>query len=215
MKDMRIGTVGRVLKFVPILACLVGCGDDDDTSRAIATATASPSPVSTATALPSPTSTATERPTSTPEPVDFVANAEDFECLLSWDKVREFRITNRLGRLDEALDLARDPQPGRQFPIGTIIQLFPGEAMVKRGPEVDPDNNNWEYFELETSAAGTSIRVRGRDEVVNRFGGQCFGCHADARDFDFICEVGRGCVELPLSRDVFAALQEADPRCPD
>ncbi len=198
---------------VPLLFCLAACGDDDDAVRPVATATVPPSP--TATATERPTATATERPTATPKPVDFVADVDDFECILSWDKVREFRITNRLGRLAEALELARNPRPGAQFPVGTIIQLFPGEAMVKRGPDFDPDNNNWEYFELDTSPAGTSIRVRGRDEVVNRFGGQCFGCHADARDFDFICEVGRGCVELPLSRDVFGALQEADPRCPD
>jgi hypothetical protein len=146
-------------------------------------------------------------------PQDFVAEAADFECLLDWAAVRNFRITNRVGLLDEALDLARSPEAGREYPVGTIIQLFPGEAMVKRGREYDPANNNWEYFELNVSEAGTDIRVRGRDEVINMFGGQCWGCHVAARDFDFICEDAHGCIDLPISGPVVTALQEADPRC--
>lgn len=152
-------------------------------------------------------------PVAPPRPLDFEAMAEDFGCLLDWDRVRNIRVANTLGFLDEALELAREPRAGVQYPVGTIIQLVPGEAMVKRGPDFDPDNNNWEYFELTPTAAGTSIRVRGRDDVVNQFGGQCFGCHEDARDFDFICEKGRGCVELPLDDAAITAIQNADPRC--
>ncbi len=147
------------------------------------------------------------------EPTDFAAQASDFECLKSWTRVRNFRITNKLGRLEEALELARSPEPGRQYPVGTIIQLFPGEAMVKRGPDFDPENHNWEYFELSVSAEGTEINVRGRDDVINMFGGQCFGCHEAARDFDFICEKDHGCVPLPVTSEVATALQDADPRC--
>jgi len=147
------------------------------------------------------------------KPLDFAAAADDFDCIQDWERVRNIRITNKLGFLEEALALARDPEPGRQYPVGTIIQLFPGEAMVKRGPAFDPENNNWEYFELSVSAEGTSINVRGRDDVINMFGGQCFGCHVDARDFDFICEKDHGCVSLPLDDATITALQEADPRC--
>lgn len=146
-------------------------------------------------------------------PADFEAQASDFECLLDWPAVRSFRITNKAGLLDEALELARNPEPGRQYPVGTIIQLFPGEAMVKRGPDYDPANNNWEYFELAVSGAGTEVRVRGRDDVINMFGGQCWGCHVAARDFDFICEDGHGCIDLPISGPAVTALQNADPRC--
>jgi len=151
--------------------------------------------------------------TAPAEPLDFEASADDFECIQNWERVRNIRLTNKLGFLEEALSLAREPRPGLQYPVGTIVQLFPGEAMVKRGPDFDPDNNNWEYFELAVSAAGTSINVRGRDDVINMFGGQCFGCHVDARDFDFLCEKGRGCVELPVDDATITALQEADPRC--
>ncbi len=199
---LRAMDVRAILRFAVALAALlvtVGCGDDDDGGGPAPTATA------TATAVPT--------PTATPEPLDFDATAEDFECIRDWELVRGFRITNKLGLLEEALELARTPEVGGQYPVGTIIQLFPGEAMVKRGERFDPDNNNWEYFELDVSAAGTEIRVRGRDDVVNRFGGQCFGCHAGARDFDFICESGRGCVDLGLSPDLLDAIRNADPRC--
>ncbi len=179
-----------MIVLISLLFLLTACGGDDD-SLAV------PSAV----------------PTATPEPLDFAATAADFECILDWTPVRSFRVANKLGLLDEALDVAKNPEAGKLYPVGTIIQLFAGEAMVKRGEGFDPDNNNWEYFELDVSAEGTSIRVRGRDDVVNRFGGQCFGCHSAARDFDFICEKNRGCVELPFDEATIRQLQEADPRC--
>jgi len=151
---------------------------------------------------------------STPAPpTDFVAQASDFECLQHWPRVRNIRLTNRLGHADEAVALAENPESGKEYPVGTIIQLFPGEAMVKRGPAYDPDNHNWEYFELNVSAAGTEIRKRGRDDIINMFGGQCFGCHEAARAFDFICEEDHGCVKLPVSGAQIAVLQDSDPRC--
>ena len=148
-----------------------------------------------------------------PPPTDFVATAADFKCLSEQPRVRNLRVANTLGFLDEALALAEVLTPGEQYPIGTILQLVPGEAMVKRGPDFDPENNNWEYFELEVSATGTEIRVRGRDEVVNQFGGECFGCHVDARETDFICEKTNGCVDIPLSQELIDFLQDNDPRC--
>jgi len=193
-----------------LVLAVTACGGDDDAAPTpIPTATATAVPTATATAVP----TATAAPTATATPLDFAAEAADFDCILDWEPVRTFRITNKLGFLAEAVDLAENPVAGSQFPVGTIIQLFPGEAMVKRGESYDPANNNWEYFELDTSSEGTTIRVRGRDEVVNRFGAQCFGCHAGARDFDFICETDRGCVDLGIPRSLFETLQNADPRC--
>lgn len=144
---------------------------------------------------------------------DFEAQASDFECLQSWEQVGVFRIANRLGRLDQAVALARDQRPGKQYPVGTILQIFPTEAMVKRGPEFDPANNNWEYFELDVSAAGSTIRRRGRDDVINRFGGQCFTCHEAARDFDFICGDTHGCIQLPIPDELILLSQQLDPRC--
>ena len=178
------------LGFVAVLVGLIGAGCGDSGTQA----------------LPAPP------PVPTP-PADFIAAADDFDCIQDWERVRNIRVTNKLGLLEETLEVARNPQPGVQYPVGTIIQLFPGEAMVKRAPDFDPANNNWEYFELLVSPEGTSINVRGRDEVINMFGGNCLSCHADAREFDFICEKGRGCVDLPIGDEAIAALQEADPRC--
>jgi hypothetical protein len=152
-------------------------------------------------------------PSDPAPPADFVAQASDFECLQRWPRVRNIRLTNRSGFLDEALALAERPERGKQYPVGTIIQLFPGEAMVKRAPGYDPANQDWEYFELTVTSSGTEIRKRGRDDVINMFGGQCFGCHEAARDFDFICEQEHGCVELPVSGAQIAVLQDSDPRC--
>lgn len=150
---------------------------------------------------------------ATQAPQDFVAEAGDFECLQNWTRVRNIRLTNRRGFLDEAVALAQNPEPGKQYPVGTIIQLFPGEAMVKRAPGYDPANHDWEYFELNVSADGTEIRKRGRDEIINMFGAQCFGCHEAAREFDFICEEDHGCVKLPVTGAQIAVLQDSDPRC--
>ena len=50
---------------------------------------------------------------------DLDMSAEDFECILNWDKVGKYRITNKLGHLAEALQAARSPTGGA-FPTGTI-----------------------------------------------------------------------------------------------
>jgi Fe-S cluster biogenesis protein NfuA len=64
------------------------------------------------------------------------------------------------------------------------------------------------------SKDGTQIRKRGFADVVNRFGGNCFGCHAAARpESDLICEDTHGCAPIPLTRAMSGALQRSDPRC--
>jgi hypothetical protein len=142
---------------------------------------------------------------------EFVAQASDFACLTGWQKVRQYRITNLLGHLDEALEVANaSGNTALRFPVGTIIQLLPTEVMVKRGGGFEVANNGWEYFTLGVNRAGTRITQRGRD-MVN--GGACFACHSAARDFDFVCESTHGCVPLMISNALAAALQNADPRC--
>jgi hypothetical protein len=152
-------------------------------------------------------------PTPTPTPEQYVADASDFECLTDWTRVRHFRITNKLGHLDEALAVAHGAAPP-PYPVGTIIQLVPMEAMVKRGGGFFPDAHDWEFFVLSPSAAGTQILQRGREEVINVGPITCFGCHGAAPQTDFICESGNGCVALNLSEALIDALQTGDPRCP-
>jgi Fe-S cluster biogenesis protein NfuA len=143
---------------------------------------------------------------------DFEAQATDFQNLHTMTKVRGFFIDNRLGHLDEALAVANSPQGGK-YPVGTIIQLVPQEAMVKRVEGFSPATRDWEFFFLSVSSAGTEIQTRGAADVVNRFGGNCASCHqgAEAR-FDGVCEKDHGCAPLPIGDDVFLAIQESDPR---
>ena len=145
---------------------------------------------------------------------DVVLEAADFPCILNWTMVRHFRITNVLGHLDETLAVANSPTGGT-YPVGTVIQLVPTEAMVKRGNGWNPATNDWEFFALNVSAASTTIRARGAEDTVNAFGGNCFNCHQRADPaFDFICENTHGCDPLPIGLSTILSIQNADPRCP-
>lgn len=144
---------------------------------------------------------------------DLAMEAEDFGCILDWDRVGNYRITNLLGHTDEALAVARSAEGGT-FPVGTVIQLVPGEAMVKRGRGWSPMTNDWEFFALDVTASGTSIRTRGAEETVNAFGGNCFECHSRAAaQWDMICGADHGCDPLPLSTETLIGIQERDARC--
>jgi hypothetical protein len=154
-------------------------------------------------------------------PAEFVADEFDFTCLRDQPKVRNFRVTHHNERkLKKALRVARRGKRGRRYPVGTIIQLVPFEAMVKRGGGFNPDGDGWEFFRLQVSAAGTVIPEGGRGGAeVTSFGlsgSNCQGCHAAARRHDFVCERTHGCVTLPafVTPELIAAVQENDPRCP-
>ena len=143
---------------------------------------------------------------------DYVAQAADFRNLHTMTKVRNFYLDNRLGHLDQALAVANSPTGGK-YPVGTIIQLVPQEAMVKREKGFSPSTRDWEFFFLSVNGAGTTIEKRGTADVVNRFGGNCASCHQGAQArFDGVCEENHGCAPLPIGPDVFHAIQESDPR---
>lgn len=121
-------------------------------------------------------------------------------------------LDNQLGHLEAALKIANSHQGG-VYPVGTIIQLVPQEAMVKRRAGFNRLTKDWEFFFLTTDATGTTIDVRGGEKVVNRFGGNCASCHALAQPkFDFVCEKDHGCEPLPIGDDIIHSIQEADPR---
>lgn len=146
-------------------------------------------------------------------PEDPMLNADDFGCILDWPKVHRFRITNVLGDIDASLAVANSIDGG-SYPIGTLIQLIPTEAMVKRAPGFAPQANDWEFFSLSVSAQGTEILERGSDQVVNAFGGNCLGCHSKAApQWDLVCEQDHGCDPLPFTAEQIEAVQNADPRC--
>lgn len=146
---------------------------------------------------------------------DVVVDAADFKPLADMTAVRSFFVDNVAGDLDATLAVANDPDGGT-YPVGTVIQLIPQEAMIKRAPGFDPGSNDWEFFTLEVTPAGTTIVSRGGSEVINRFSGtSCAGCHSAAEpQFDFVCEDDHGCAPLPVGDDVIAGIQQADPRPP-
>jgi hypothetical protein len=145
--------------------------------------------------------------------LDLDMTEADFACILKWDKVRLFRITNLLGMQAEALAAANAPGT-MDYPVGTVIQLIPNEAMVKRRAGFSAVSKDWEFFFLDTSASGTKIVSRGVDNVVNQFGGNCLNCHQKAMpQYDFVCEKMHGCDPLPITDDIILMTQNGDPRC--
>ena len=148
--------------------------------------------------------------TNSPE---LAIDANSFVCLNEMTAVRHFYVDNLLGDLGATLAIAESTDGG-VYPPGSVVQLVPTEVMVKHNPGWNAATRDWEFFELDVSAEGSSIRNRGFVDVVNRFGGNCFGCHIKAEaKYDLICELDHGCDPIPVTREMIAALQAADPRC--
>jgi hypothetical protein len=140
-------------------------------------------------------------------------DASSFRCITKMTPVRQFYVDNLQGNLDATLATANSTT-GAVYPPGSVIQLIPGEAMVKRDRGFNAATHDWEFFELDVSKAGTKIRKRGTTDVVNQFGGNCFGCHVPAAArWDLVCETDHGCAPLPVTRAMIRALQRTDPRC--
>jgi hypothetical protein len=139
--------------------------------------------------------------------------ASDFDCMLDMDPVRGFYVANLIdGKLAETLAIAAAGEG--EYPAGSVVQLVPGEVMVKHHDGFSAVTKDWEFFELNVSAEGTQINKRGFADVINRFGGNCLGCHVKARpEFDMICETGHGCDPIPLTPQITSLLQKTDARC--
>lgn len=137
----------------------------------------------------------------------------DFNCVLDMEPVRGFYVDNLIeGQLSATLATAEAGEG--EYPAGSVVQLVPGEVMVKHPKGFNTATKDWEFFELNVSAQGTEIGKRGFVDVINRFGGNCFGCHVKARpEFDMICETGHGCDPIPLTPQITQLLQNTDARC--
>ena len=152
---------------------------------------------------------------ATPEVASAVItiDEESFSCIREMTPVRHFYVDNLLGDIEGTLAAANSPE-GAVYPIGSVVQLVPTEVMVKREPGTFMATGDWEFFELEVNESGSTIAKRGFVDVVNRFGGNCFACHAPAKEkWDFICESGHGCEPIPINHKMTGALQRSDPRC--
>jgi hypothetical protein len=136
-----------------------------------------------------------------------------FGCIRNMTPVRGFYVGNIFGNLDDTLKVARS-ETGGVYPPGSIVQLVPTEAMVKREIGYNAATKDWEFFELAVLPAETKITVRGATDVVNRFGGNCLTCHAQAKpEWDMICEQTHGCAPIPVTPVMAKAIQNTDPRC--
>ena len=153
MRTTKLGGgafVHAVLVGIPVvLAVVAGCGSGSGGQDDEADATTS---------------------TTEPEVVDVEVEADDFKPLADMTPVREFFVDNVAG------DLGRDPRGGQRprggaYPVGTVVQLIPTEAMVKRAPGFDPASNDWEFFTLDVSPEGTTIVDRGGSDIVSPFSG--------------------------------------------
>ena len=139
--------------------------------------------------------------------------AETFTCLDDMTRVNHFYVDNLLGDVEATVAVAKS-ETGGVYPVGSVVQLVPGEAMIKREEGFNETTKDWEFFELDVSPEGTSIRKRGFNEVVNRFGGNCFDCHVKAEpQWDLICDNFHGCDPIPLTRSLVSTIQKTDPRC--
>lgn len=140
---------------------------------------------------------------------------ESFSCIRDMTLVRHFYVDNLLGDIDSTLAVANNPE-GAIYPAGSVVQLVPTEVMVKREAGTFPATGDWEFFELTVDESGSKIAKRGFVDVMNRFDGNCFSCHAPAKEtWDFICESGHGCEPIPIDHAMTGALQRSDPRCGD
>ena len=158
-------------------------------------------------------STASYAATPAAASVVITIDEESFSCIREMTPVRHFYVDNLLGDIEGTLAAANSPE-GAVYPIGSVVQLVPTEVMVKREPGTFMATGDWEFFELEVNESGSTIAKRGFVDVVNRFGGNCFACHAPAKEkWDFICESGHGCEPIPINHKMTGALQRSDPRC--
>ena len=84
-------------------------------------------------------------------------DAKSFRCIRKMTPVRQFYVDNLRGNLDATLAVANSTTGG-VYPPGSVIQLIPGEVMVKRDNGFNAATHDWEFFELDVSKDGTQIR---------------------------------------------------------
>ena len=138
---------------------------------------------------------------------------DDFVCLADsrYEQIGKTRIWNALGRQQQAVEHARSGGIGA-YPVGTVIQLFPGEASVKRARGFSPATGDWEFFVLNVDSGESVITERGTTEIAN-IGGTCLSCHGRANAFDYACFTNTGCGPLPFFINTDMQPDRDDPRC--
>jgi hypothetical protein len=147
------------------------------------------------------------------EPGALSISEKSFRCMTEMTHIGHFYVDNLVGNLDGTVRVA-ESTTGGVYPVGSVLQLVPTEVMVKREKGFNAATHDWEFFELDVSPSGSTIRTRGFVEVVNRFGGNCFTCHIRAHpQWDLVCDTTHGCDPIPITIAMTGALQRTDPRC--
>jgi hypothetical protein len=146
-----------------------------------------------------------------------------FRCLHKMTKVNDIYVDNLLGNLEGTLSIAKSANGG-MYPPGSVVQLLPGEVMVKREKGANPASNDWEFFAIEVSPEGSKIKQRGFDpDTPKNMFGSCFSCHATGKETapqaDMICAAGHPCPPIVFPGGIntpvlISALQKTDKRCP-
>jgi hypothetical protein len=156
---------------------------------------------------------ATGGPTTstTTEFADVAPTAADFVNINTMTRTGDHFVGSLNGHLEAVLAVARSKNGG-VYPVGTVIQLIPTEAMVKRHKGYSPSTGDWEFFSLNVSPQGTRIGKSGA-KVINFLGLNCATCHrAAASKFDFVCEKNHGCAPLGVTDAFISRIQRSDPR---
>jgi hypothetical protein len=149
---------------------------------------------------------------------DWEPTAEDFGCVADQEKVSGFRVTNALGEAETAASIAVAQNPaGAVFPVGTILQHLPTEAMVKRHAGFSPETKDWEFFLLNIQSGTTMITERGTTEITT-MGNTCVSCHSMVPDeYDFVCNTWADATTDDCGFDFGDAMLDQaaadDPRC--
>jgi hypothetical protein len=143
---------------------------------------------------------------------------DDFACLADarWQLEGHTRLWNPLGHTDDMMAVARGDSDD-PYPVGTVLQLFPGEASVKRGAGFSPDTKDWEFLIIDADSGKTVITERGTTAIEN-VAGSCIGCHAASTN-DTACfrsiasDTAPGCEALPFFISTDTDPKNDDPRC--
>jgi hypothetical protein len=135
-----------------------------------------------------PTAVPAPVPPPPPPPEDLDMKLEDFGQIsgLAQPPGRSYFVANPLGHEAEALAVASSASGGT-FPVGSIVELGPGEVMVKRRKGFNEATNDWEFFGVAFAADGRtpqSFTLRGTQDT------SCFRCHStvSSRTWDFVCQ---------------------------
>jgi hypothetical protein len=79
-------------------------------------------------------------------------SSSTFTCIRDMTKVRGFYVDNLKGDLEGTLAIANS-ETGGVYPAGSVVQLVPGEVMIKHEAGFSPATKGWEFFELDVSEA--------------------------------------------------------------